>query len=167
MPLPSVQVSQSQSQSHKQQTRPPHSHQLSQPLSQAMSQSSTKSVTSTANKAVRWSETQSTIQSGIESFHHYVSYINSKQGSWWVTNSVSHSVRHWVSPPLSQSHKQQTRQSEIIFYPDLLLTKLKAISGQVRKSNFFDWLDCERMNWVLSSAHAIWHEQKKEVEIKK
>ena len=71
------------------------------------------------------------------------------------TNSVNHSVRHWVSSPLSQSHQLQTRQPEIISYPDLFLMKPKARSGQARKFSFFDRLDCERMTWVLSSACAI------------
>ena len=124
-----------------------------------MSQPTTKSVILTANKAVRESLTQSTIQSGVESVQHYVSHINCKQGSQRVTKSVNHSVRHWVSPTLSQSHRQQTRWPEIILNPDLLLTKPKAISGQARKFNFLEWLQCERMTWVLSSAHAIWHEQ--------
>ena len=83
-----------------------------QPLSHALSQSTTKSVTSTANKAARESLTQLTIQSGIESVHHYVSHIDSKQSSQRVTYSVNHSVGNWVSPPLCQSHRQQTKQSE-------------------------------------------------------
>ena len=83
-----------------------------QPISHALSQSTTKSVTSRANKAARESLTQLTIQSGIESVHHYVSHIDSKQSSQRVTYSVNHSVGNWVSPPLCQSHRQQTKQSE-------------------------------------------------------
>ena len=35
------------------------------------------------------------------------------------------------------------------------LTKPKARSGLVRKFNFFDWLDCERMTKVLSPVNAM------------
>ena len=38
---------------------------------------------------------------------------------------------------------------------DLLLTDPKARSGQVRKFKFFDWLDCERITRVLSSARGL------------
>ena len=31
----------------------------------------------------------------------------------------------------------------LISHPDLLLSKPRAISGQVRKFNFSDWLDCD------------------------
>ena len=50
--------------------------------------------------------------SGNHTVRHWVSHINSKQGSHRVTNSVNHSVRHWVSPPLRQSHRQQTSWPE-------------------------------------------------------
>ena len=36
-------------------------------------------------------------------------------------------------------------------YPDLLLMKPMTRSGQVRNFNFFYWLNCEWMTWVLST----------------
>jgi len=35
------------------------------------------------------------------------------------------------------------------------MTKAKAESGQGRKFNFLDWLDCERMTRMLSPARAM------------
>ena len=43
----------------------------------------------------------------------------------------------------------------LISYPDLLMTKAKVESGQVRKFRFLDWLDCERMTRMLSPARAM------------
>ena len=38
--------------------------------------------------------------------------------------------------------ERKLRYFLLISYPDLLSTKPKARSGQVRKINFSDWLDC-------------------------
>ena len=46
--------------------------------------------------------------------------------------------------PLNSFSIKQPLES-VISYPDLLLTKPKARCCQVRKFNFFDWLDFERM----------------------
>ena len=43
----------------------------------------------------------------------------------------------------------------LISHPDLLLSKPKVRSGQVRKFNFSDWLDCEGNMRVLLSACAM------------
>ena len=63
------------------------------------------------------------------------------------------SMFQWEKKP--NSFAINSPLESIISYPDLLLTKLKAISGQVRKFNYFDWLDCERMTRVLSPVRAI------------
>ena len=48
-------------------------------------------------------------------------------------------------PIISAKLSRVFSKKALISYPDLLMTKPKARSGQVGKFNFFDWLGCEQM----------------------
>ena len=46
-------------------------------------------------------------------------------------------------PIISAKLSRVFSKKALISYPDLLMTKPRVRSGQVRKFNFFDWLGCE------------------------
>ena len=73
-----------------------------------------------------------------------------------IVNDLSETF--WKSQKIIPSKKKQSVlyiSFPLISCPDLLLTKPKVRSGQLKKINFFDCLDCERMTRVLYPARSM------------